>query len=75
MRQLKQNEVNLYGCASFFKRARNLHRSLIVISLYRLAERLYRNLECGVRLKGEKRRPKMAEKIDEEKFYATDVRA
>ena len=52
-----------------------LHRSLIVILLYRLAERFYRNLECGVRLKGEKRRPKMEEKIDEEKFYATDVRA
>ena len=52
-----------------------LHRSLIVVSLYRLAEGFYHNLECGVHLKGEKRRQKMPEKIDEEKFYATDVRA
>lgn len=52
-----------------------LHRSVIVVSLYRLVEGFYRNLECGVGLKGEKRRLEMPERIDQEKFYATDVRA
>ena len=36
MRLLKQSEVNLYGCASFFKRARNIasffNRDIVVSS-------------------------------------------
>ena len=39
------------------------------------SRRICRNLERGFRLKAEKRRLKIPEKMDQEKFYAIDMRA
>ena len=41
----------------------------------RRAEVFYRNLERGVRLKAEKIRQKIPEKVDQEKCYAIEERA
>ena len=40
----------------------------------RREEGFYRNLERGVRLKAEKIRPKIPEKVDQEKLYPIEVR-